>query len=221
MVELMPRASAWLEELDRHLEVGDNPLLAHQILPPFFDAVGFPDAAARKERLARRSVQILMNHGRYSAALSILETLPEANPKLMAECYEQTGQFAKAAGIYLEQGEREKALKCYRSAPDFVSALNLVRQMESHAAKPSLEWLAELDAVLARRPDNFSRVMTPPEKKLLESLLERGLGVQRKKAAPKKKADAKTAPKTTARKKRTNPPRPTAREGTKQQKSPF
>ncbi|HEY6339873.1 MAG TPA: hypothetical protein VIY49_00145 [Bryobacteraceae bacterium] len=218
LVELMPRASAWLEELDRHLDAGDNALLAHQILPPFFDAVGFPDAAARKERLARRSVQILMSRDRYPAALSILESLPGANQKLMAECYEQTGQFAKAAEIYLEQGESEKALKCYRSAPDFASALNLVRQMENHAAKPSLEWLAELEAVLARRPDNFSRVMTPPEKKLLESLLERGLGVQRKKPAAPKKAAAKTAQKTSAPKKRANPPRQKAREGTRQKK---
>jgi tetratricopeptide (TPR) repeat protein len=218
LVELMPRASAWLEELDRHLDAGDNPVLASQILPPFFDAVGFPDAAARKDRLARRSVQTLMSGGRYSAALLILQNLPGANPRLVAECYEQTGQFAKAAEIYLEQGEREKALKCYRSAPDFASALNLVRQMENHAAKPSLEWLAELEAVLARRPDNFSRVMTPPEKKLLETLLERGLGVQRKKPAAKKAA-AKTAQKTSAPKKRTTPPRQTAREGTKQKKS--
>jgi tetratricopeptide (TPR) repeat protein len=215
-VELMPRAGAWLDELDRHLEAGDNPVLAHQILPPFFDAIGFPDAQARKDRLARRSVQILMSHGRYSAALLILQHLPGANPRLIAECYEQTGQLAKAAEIYLEQGERDKALKCYRSAPDFASALNLVRQMENHAAKPSLEWLAELEAVLARRPDNFSRVMTPPEKKLLESLLERGLGVQRKKAPAKKadakKAGAKSAEKTTPRKKRTNPPRQPARD---------
>jgi hypothetical protein len=77
-----------------------------------------------------------------------------------------------------------------------------VKQMEGHAARPSLEWLAELDGVLARRPENFNRVMTPPEKKLLEGMLERGLGVQRKKPAVKrtvpnatqKKAARKRAP---------------------------
>ena len=56
------------------------------------------------------------------------------------------------------------------------------------AARGSLEWLSELDALLARRPDNFNRTMTPPEKKLLESMLERALGVQRKKPAAKKTA---------------------------------
>jgi hypothetical protein len=61
--------------------------------------------------------------------------------------------------------------------------------------------VAELDAVLARRPDNFNRTMTVPEKKLLEEMLERGLGVQRKKAVAKKKAPAGTAGRKTAVKK--------------------
>jgi tetratricopeptide (TPR) repeat protein len=157
-----------------------------RILPPFFDALGLPDAQARKDRLAQRAVQILMKNRRHMQALAILERLPEAKPKLAAECYEETGQFAKAATIYLESGDRDKALKCYRSEPDFAAALSLVRQMDDHTARSSLEWLSELDALLARRPDNFNRTMTPPEKKLLESMLERALGVQRKKPAGKK-----------------------------------
>lgn len=167
-------------------------------------------AQARKDRLAQRSVQILMKNGRHAQALTILERLPEAKPKLTAECYQETGQFAKAAAVWLELGDREKALKCYRSAADFEAALKLVRDMEDHPARPSLEWLNELQAVLAQHPGNFNRTMLPPEKKLLESMLERGLGVQRKKPAVKKKA-APGAAKTTARKrapvKRTAPAR--------------
>ncbi|HUS08542.1 MAG TPA: hypothetical protein VMZ52_19715 [Bryobacteraceae bacterium] len=203
-LEITPHAKGWLDELDRNLEAGDNPLLAQRLLPPFFDALGLPDAQARKDRLAQRAVQILMKNRRYTQALAILESLPEARPKLVAECYEESGQFAKAAMVYLELDNREKALKCYRSVPDFAAAIELVRQMEGHAARGSLEWLAELDALLARRPDNFNRTMTPPEKKLLESMLERALGVQRKKPAAKKaalksalkRAPAKRQPKT-------------------------
>jgi hypothetical protein len=81
--------------------------------------------------------------------------------------------------------------------PDFDAALNIVRQMETHPAKESLEWLSELNAMLARRPDNFNRVMTSAEKKILEAMLERGLGVQRQKRVAKspiaKKAVAKKA----------------------------
>jgi hypothetical protein len=138
-----------------------------------------------------------MKHRRYAQALTLLEHLPEAKPKLVAECHEELEQFAKAAAIYLELGDREKALRCYRSEPDFASALGLIREMAGHTARPSLEWLAELDGLLARRPENFNRAMTAPEKKLLEGMLERGLGVQRKKPAVKKaatKAPRKRAP---------------------------
>ena len=173
---------------------GDNPLLANRILPPFFDVLRFPDARARKERLAQRSVEILMKNRRYADALSILERIPDAEPKLAAECHESLGKYRRAAEIYLKLDEREKALRCFRSAPDFVAALELVRQIEGHSARASLEWLAELDTVLAKRPDNFNRVMTLPEKKLLEAMLEKGLGVQRKKAAPKKQVARKKAP---------------------------
>jgi hypothetical protein len=99
-------------------------------------------------------------------------------------------------------------LRCYRSLPDSAAALNLVRQMNEHPAKPSLEWLAELDEVLARRPDNFSKTMMPAKKKLLESMLERGLGVQRKKVAPKNKTEStRGVPKKRMPAKRTRPAR--------------
>ena len=205
LVEITPRADLWLKELDLNLEAGDNALVAQRILPPFFDVIGFPDAQARKDRLAQRSVQILMKHGRHADALTILERLPEAQPKLAAECYEEVGQLSRAAAIYLTLGEREKALRCYRSAPDFAAALGLVRQLEGHAARASLEWVAELDALIARRPENFNRVMTQPEKKLLEGMLERGLGVQRKKPAVKKAPAIKKKVTSPAARKRTSP----------------
>ncbi len=185
IVEIMPRTAFWLDELDQNLGAGDNPVIAQGILPPFFDALGFPDAQARKDRLAQRSIQILMKNRRFEQALTILERLPEARPRLAAECYEETGQLAKAAAIWLKLDEPDRALKCYRSMPDFAATLELVRTIDGHAARASLEWVAELDAVLARRPENFNRTMTVPEKKLLEGMLERGLGVSRKKAVKK------------------------------------
>jgi len=200
VVEITQRAGFWVAELEGHLDVGDNPVIAQEILPPFFDALGLPDAQVRKEKLAQRSVQILMKSRRFEQALAILERLPEAKPKLVAECYEETGKLAKAAQKWLELGERDRALKCYRSIPDFAATLELVRQIDGHAARPSLEWVAELDAVLARRPENFNRTMTGPEKKLLEGMLERGLGVQRKKVVAKKAAGAGAIKKKVVRK---------------------
>jgi hypothetical protein len=48
IVEIMPQASFWLDELDRNLDAGDNPLLAQKILPPFFD-----DLVSGTRRLVR------------------------------------------------------------------------------------------------------------------------------------------------------------------------
>ena len=193
IVEITPRAEEWLAEVDRNIEAGDNVLTANLILPGFFELLNLPDAEARKERLAQRSVRILMKARKYAHALPVLRELPQtdANRKLTAECQEESGQFTAAAATYLALGEKEKALRCFRSVPDFEAALGLVREMEDHPARGSLEWLAELGVILGRRPENFNRVMTAPEKKLLEALLERGLGVQRQKPAVKKAAGKK------------------------------
>lgn len=204
ILETTPRVDSWLADLDRNIEAGDNALTAQFILPPFFDALGLPDSQARKDRLAQRAVRILMRGRKYVQALAILERLPEtsANPKLAAECCEESGQFASAAAKYVALGENDKALRCFRAAPDFEASLDLVRKLESHPARESLEWLAELNGMLGRRPENFNRVMTPPEKKVLEGMLERGLGVQRKKPAVKKAAVKKAAVKKPAAAKR-------------------
>jgi hypothetical protein len=45
----------------------------------------------------------------------------------------------------------------------------------------------------ARRPENFNRTMTAAEKKLLEAMLERGLGVQRRKPTAKDKVESARA----------------------------
>ena len=65
------------------------------------------------------------------------------------------------------------------------------------------------------RPDKFNRVILPEEKKLLESLLEQSLGVERKKpavkkATTKKAASKKAAPKKTAPEKAEAGPGPTS-----------
>jgi len=145
IVEITPRADVWLDELDRNIEAGDNPILAQRMLPPFFDALRLPDTPARKDRLAQRCVQVLMKQRRYLPALAILESLPEKNLKLAADCYEGSGQLAKAAAAYLQLGDNEKALRCFRSAPDFESSLNLVRQMNrtppGHRSNGSANWM--------------------------------------------------------------------------------
>ena len=202
LIEMSARTDTWLQELDKHIEAGENALTANDILPPFFDAMGFADADARRGKLAHRAVQILLKQRKYSAALTVLDRMRDAPQKLIAECCEQTGEFARAAAAYLQLGDSDKALHAYRAAADFTSSLSLVRKIGDHPARKSLEWLAEIDQLVNKRPDNFARVMHPAEKKLLESVLERGLGVQKKKPAARKKAAPKTAAKKAAPKKK-------------------
>ena len=70
-----------------------------------------------------------------------------------------------------------------------------------HTAAPALEWITAMQTLAAKRPDNFNRVVKAEEKKLLESVLETALGVQRKKPAAKKAAVKKPAAKKVAVKK--------------------
>ncbi len=199
-LEIMPRAQFWVSELEQSIDMGDNALVAQKILPPFLDLMAFPDAEERKQKLAQRSVRVLMKNRKFIMALEILESSPEARSKLAAECYEESGQLAKAADVYLELGDKDKALRCYRAIPDFKAALKLVRKIDGHAARQSLEWLEAMGKLMESRPENFNRTMVAAEKKLLEEMLERGLGVKRKTAATKKSATKAPAKKAAAKK---------------------
>jgi len=123
--------------------------------------------------------------------------LPERQLKLEASCHEKLGDFRAAAECHTAVGNLRDALDCYRSIPDFDAALALVREAGDHPAAESLEWIAKLRELVAKRPEKFLEVVTAPEKKLLEELLERSLGVSRRKPAPRKPA----AKRATAKKK--------------------
>jgi thioredoxin-like negative regulator of GroEL len=142
-----------------------------------------------------------MKAKQFRRALEVLEKFPERQRKLEAVCLEGMGELARAAAAYQEAGDLESALSCYRSIPDFPKTLALIRAMEAgHPAAPSLEWIARLQQTIAERPDNFTRVMKPAEKKLLETLLEQALGTRRHKPegaqrpAPRKKPALRRMP---------------------------
>ena len=96
---------------------------------------------------------------------------------------------------HLDAGNLKEALNCYRSIPDLDEALKLVGKIEDHPAAESLQWMSRVQQLIAERPEKFTKVVTAAEKKLLQDMLERGLGVTRKKPAPRKKAAAPAKPK--------------------------
>jgi hypothetical protein len=205
LVELGARPKAWMDELEAALVNGRNAAALIKLLPPLYEAFDVSDRAARTERLQQRAIQLLIKEKQFATALPVVRSLTVPQPKLEAVCLEGVGDFRAAAECYRAAGNLKDALNCYRSIPDLEAALKLVREIGDHPAGESLEWIAKLQALIAERPEKFTKVVTPAEKKILEGLLERSLGVTRRKAAlPKagakktpvsrKRAPRKTAP---------------------------
>jgi hypothetical protein len=192
-LEIAGETGAWLHELESAVTVGDNAPTLARILPPFYEALRLPDTAGRKQRLFERAIKFLVKNRRYAQALEILNGSGERNPELEAQCLEGMGEYSRAAEIYRSLGKLKEAVACYRSIPDFESAVSLIREIGSHPAGEAYEWLDKLRQVVAQRPANFSRVMQPSEKKILEAMLEQALGVARKKPAPRKSTSKTTA----------------------------
>ena len=194
MTEIAGKIPGWLDELEAALPVGDNPVTLSRILPPFYEALRLPDAEARRHRFQERAIRFLLKNKRHAQALEILQRLPERKSDLEAECLDSMGEYARAAELYRNLGKPKEALACYRSIPDFEAAAALIKDLSDHPATEAYDWLIRLKEVLAGRPANFSRVMTPAEKKILEQMLEQGLGVKRRQPAPRKTTAAKKAP---------------------------
>ena len=192
-IELSARSGEWVETLESALFDGRNAATLIRLLPPFFEALGLPDRTARTERLQQRAIQLLIKDRRFAPALEALRALPERQPKLEAVCPEGLGDFRGAADCYRASGQLKEALNCYRAVPDLESALRVVRELGEHPAAPSLEWMAQLQALVSKRPEKFTKLVTPAEKKILGELLERALGVARPKRAAAQPRPKKTA----------------------------
>jgi hypothetical protein len=191
LLELGGKMNFWLEELEGAAFNPHNAAVLIKVLPPFYEALDVPDRAARTQRLQQRTIQLLIKDRQFGPALGVLRTLPERQPKLEAQCHEGLGNHELAAECHRAAGNLKDALNCYRLIPNFEAALKLVGEIGDHPAAESLQWIAKLQALVNERPDKFTKVVTAAEKKLLQDLLERSLGVTRRKPAPKKAAAKK------------------------------
>ncbi len=184
--EIESRAKMWLEDLELAASNGDNARILLRLLPPFYKVLNLTDADVRLKRLQQRSLNSLMKEKAYGNALEILQELPDRQPRLEATCHEGLGNFRAAAEAHLVAGERKEALQCFRKVPDFERTLTLLDELGEHPAADSLRWVQEMQRLASRRPPEFTKVMTPAEKKLLEAILEQSLGITRKKPAARK-----------------------------------
>ena len=192
LMELQPRAAGWIDTLEQQIE--HSPDIAIRALPTLLKLFAPQEAEARAARVREKSIRALMRLHLYDTALAFLALEPNPNPKLVAECHEGRGQWETAAEEYLKAGSVADALHCYRSIPDFDKSLELLDRVGQHPARDSLVWLRRMRDLAAERPAEFNKVMLPAEKKLLEAMLEKGLGVSRRKPAVKKAVAAKKSP---------------------------
>ncbi|MBI2689198.1 MAG: hypothetical protein HYX27_23080 [Acidobacteria bacterium] len=189
----------WISLLERVQHVESNGAICARVLPPFYKALGLPDAEERTARLRTRAIGDLVKARYFREALAILVDLPERNHRLEAQCHEGTSNFAAAAESHRASGNLDDAIDCYRRVPDIQRTLSVMSGLNKpHTAAPALEWIAAMQSLAGQRPDNFNKVVKAEEKKLLEAVLETALGVQRRKPAAKKAATKKAAAKKTA-----------------------
>jgi hypothetical protein len=197
LVELQQRAAGWLQALE--VLADRDPATAFHVLSSMYRLFDPAAAESRSVQLRGKVIRALMRQKHFAAALEILLPMKDADPLLIAECREGLGELAEAAADYLRAGKTAEALRCYRLIPDFEKSLALLERVKDHPARESLKWLRRMRDLAAERPANFSKVMLPAEKKLLEQVLETSLGVSRKKAAAKKTEKAPAARKTAAK----------------------
>lgn len=192
-VELQSRSAVWLRMLEDELD--HVPTLVCDLLPPLYSLFAPTEAETRGTHVQEKALRGLMRMQAYAPALRMLREMPQPDPKLIAECHEGMGQMEAAAAEYLRAGSPHDALRCYRSIPDFDKSLELVDSLGDHPARESLLWLRRMRELAADRPAEFTKVMLPPEKKLLEQILETSLGASRKKPARKTAAPRKSTKK--------------------------
>jgi len=192
--EIEAKSKGWVEELESGLFNSATAAQLIKLLPPFYETLGLSDRAARTEKMRQKAVNLLIRDKQYASALDALQSLPERQPKLEGVCYEGLQDFRHAAECYRAAGDLKAALTCYRTIPDLDAALELLPELGSdHPAAETLQWMSRMQKLVAERPEKFTKTVTQAEKKLLEEMLERSLGVTRRKPAVRKAPAVKKA----------------------------
>jgi hypothetical protein len=190
-MELATVLPQWLADLEQLVETPMWTAKVTDLMPRLYPVLRIADADSRATRLTMRGIDALVKAGQFREALRMLERYGLELPLNRAACLEGCGEFGLAAEQFLTGGDLNSALRCFRSIPDLDRSLEMVAKIKGHPAAESLEWIRRMQSLVAERPANLPKVVTPQELGYLQEILEKSLGVQRK---PKKtKASGKVA----------------------------
>ena len=136
------------------------------------------DAAARARTLRTKAFDTLlkaagadtpaaMRRKHRTQAEAVLASIAP-DPLRLARLREAQGRTEEAAAAYEEAGASKDVLRLWRNAGIWERAVELV----DGEVRGDLRWLLELDALVARRPDNQNRRLRNGERNRLERLLD-------------------------------------------------
>ena len=147
---------AWAAEYSGEVEV-------------WLDLVGYTgDGAAEAEALRNKAVGALAAAGKWKEANRVLSRLDAPDPKLAGTILENVGRRVEAAEVFERAELPGDALRNWRASGKLDRAVRLAEGGE----KADLQWIVELEKLVARRPVRLEARLKDAEKKRLNKTLK-------------------------------------------------
>ncbi len=135
----------------------------------WLDLVGYTgDGAAEAEALRKKAVGTLTEAGKWKEADRVLSRLDSPDPKLAGTILEHLGRRRAAAREFERAGLPEDALRNWRESGKVNRAVRLADGRE----KADLQWIVEMEELVARRPVRLESRLKDAEKKRLNKTLQ-------------------------------------------------
>ena len=147
---------AWAAEYSGEVEV-------------WLDLVGYTgDGAAEAEALRNKAIGALAAAGKWKEANRVLSRLDAPDPKLAGTILENVGRRVEAAEVFERAELPGDALRNWRASGRLDRAVRLAEGQD----KADLQWIAELEDLVARRPKRLEARLNDTEKTSLNKTLQ-------------------------------------------------
>jgi len=146
---------------------------------------GWSERVARIERLQPRAIQRPVKDKRFATALELLQALPGREPNWRLPAMRVSVIFVARQSAIWQQGNSKEAPSViapsiWMSPPTAPEPVDTRRRI--------VQWMSRVRDMLAESLEISTKTVTAAEKKRLKEMFEKGLGVSRRKPAPRKAA---------------------------------